>query len=203
MNVVIVANGAVNDYGFLQRELSKYPYKIACDGGLRHFNAVGITPDILIGDMDSVPHLNDNIPILRYPREKDQTDLELALAHAFERIKNTPDPAVTVLGALGGRVDHMLANIFLLHHDIPTKMKDETTVIQFVRSVCALNRADGGMVSLIPVNTASGITTSGLIYPLKNETLVFGETRGISNVLTGETATVTLSAGSLLVVQTS
>ena len=206
MKVFIIANGRQNDYDFAKKALAGATYILACDGGLRHCHNLEIVPDYIIGDMDSADGflLNEyrNVPILRFLPEKDQTDLELALAHACD----LGAKSIVVLGGLGGRLDHQLANIHVLaqaaDRDVCAEIWDEHTKVHLIKSCCLLHKNDGILVTLLPLTTtAEGIVTHGLKYPLKDESLKAGYARGVSNEITEEHAKITLKSGLLLAIQ--
>jgi len=205
MQIAIIANGEINDYPAAAAKLAGVDYLIACDGGLRHCPPLGVVPDCMLGDFDSAPPaLMDEyrimgVPALSFPCEKDETDLELAVAHAVALGADS----IVLIGASGGRVDHQLANIHVLAQsgDISMEMWDERTNIRLVRDRVTLAREGYKTVSLIPLTTeVTGITTRGLKYPLNNETLRVGQTRGVSNEFVGDAAEVVVGDGWLLVV---
>jgi thiamine pyrophosphokinase len=171
--------------------------------------SLGITPDVVIGDLDSLA-ADDikglqiaSVEIIRYPAKKDQTDLELALKLAIDRGADE----IVVFGAMGGRWDMSIANILLLAEQ---NLSGATIRIIDGRHEIMLLHAGkeitfygekGDILSLIPLGRdALGITTIGLEYPLKNDVLRLGSSRGISNVLTRNSATVFLKQGLLLCV---
>jgi thiamine pyrophosphokinase len=142
--------------------------------------------------------------ILRYAPAKDETDTELALRYAVQQA-----PArITLIGALGGRIDHELANIMLLAlpalGGIPTTIYDGATWVRLLAAgQLVLQGAAGDTVSLLPLGgDCHGVTTVNMAYPLNDETLFFGPARGISNIMLGPTAQVLVRAGRLLVVHT-
>jgi thiamine pyrophosphokinase len=205
MKTLILANGVIRDYEITRKKQTGYDYIIACDGGIRHAQALGITPDCLLGDMDSVP---DGIVetyagrALRFPPEKDSTDLALAMEHALREQASD----ITILGALGGRFDHELANIHVLAMALaagtPAEIKDERTGIRIIDREIVLEREDYEFITLIPLTTSvSGITTQGLYYPLCGEELRTGATRGVSNRFNGEKASVSIKSGLLIVIR--
>jgi len=201
--LVIFANGPIAD---LQDEARRYLHPndrlIAADGGLRYVLALGLRPERLIVDGDSLPPGADlqGIPWLRYPPEKDETDLELALQWAAAQ----PERLILVLGALGGRPDHELANLLLLA--LPVLQGKRVWLLGGAWGVTLIrggerltvHAAPGTMLSLIPLGgPAEGITTAGLKYPLRDEPLQFGPARGVSNVILQPQAHVTLRKGTL------
>ena len=205
----IFANGEIKDADITRLVLIDWDYILACDGGLRHCDAAGIVPDYIVGDLDSVSEeLLDkyqNVPVLRFFAEKDQTDLELAIAHACD----IGAESIVVFGGLGGRVDHQLANMHVLAQAVERGVEAEIwdwsrdTRIKLIKNHCRLHKTNGTLVTLIPLTTTvDGIVTEGLKYPLKNESLIVGFARGVSNQIIDEMALVSLKSGLLLVIQT-
>jgi len=203
MTAVIIANGEIKNYITTRRVLADADLIIACDGGLAHTHNMGITPHAVIGDMDSAPpdilHQMQNVTIVPYPTVKNETDLELALSFAWGHGAVN----VRILGGLGGRTDHALANLNLLATK-PRQIEiwDEETSIFLINNSLTLPRENYRTLSLIPLTTeVTGITTRGLIYPLNQETLKIGTSRGISNEFNEETATITVNEGLLFVIR--
>ncbi|HEU4322649.1 MAG TPA: thiamine diphosphokinase [Roseiflexaceae bacterium] len=208
MYAVIVANAPDLDLAAYLELIAQADLLIAADGGALPLLRAGTPPHVLVGDLDSLDAaaLQDlagrGVEIQRFPRAKDETDFELALLLAAERGADRID----VLGALGGRWDHTLANVALLA--LPaldgrqTRLLDERQVLFLVRGAASLHGRRGDTVSLIPLSgAAGGVTTAGLLYPLSDATLRFEQARGISNVLLEPPARVEVREGMLLVVQ--
>jgi len=197
MRTIVLANGAINNYAATKQALAGAEYIIACDGGLNHAHLMGITPHVVIGDMDSAdPKLLEGIHALVYPAEKDETDMELSIAHAREKGASS----IRIIGAMGGRFDHALANVHLLDENI--EIWDENTSIQLISHAMSFPRGNYDTLSLIPLTTeVTGIVTDGLFYPLNGETLKIGSSRGISNVFCKDTATVSIESGLLLAIR--
>jgi len=201
MKTAIFANGEIQDYEFIQQ--LNYDYIIACDGGLRHCHRLNIMPNYIIGDLDSVSVeiLNDyqNVPVKKFPPEKDYTDLELAIIHARE----SGTTHLEILGGFGGRFDHQLANVHVLAQaKLPTIMRDENTYLQVIDDNCSLHRDDGILVSLIPLTTTvKRVLTKGLKYPLNGENMSVGFAIGVSNEIIGKQAEVCIEGGLLVVIQ--
>lgn len=215
MRAVIFINGQVDDPTQLTRWLRDGDLLIGADGGTRHCLALGLTPHLVVGDLDSLePALvaklaAQGVTIQRHSPIKDETDLELALDTALAHKVSE----VLLLGALGGRLDHMIANVLLLAKQLPPEQKPRVPVwlvegdqlAQVVRGgECITLRAPvGSTVSLLPLSLrVTGITYSGLAYPLVNASLRLGSARGMSNVVTSTPATVQITTGVALVVQT-
>lgn len=205
--VVIIANGVPPERATVQRWLTPGARLICADGGARAALALGLSPHSVVGDFDSLDETQRarlqecGGRLIVYPQDKDWTDLELALKLAAEE----GAAEVVILGALGGRIDQQLANILLLLlpelRGIPTWIVDETQEISVVRDRIEIVGQPGEVVSLIPLGgDVHGIVTEGLQYPLRDETLTVGPARGISNVMMGQMARVTLRAGCLLII---
>jgi thiamine pyrophosphokinase len=191
---------------------------IAADFGAHHARAWGWPVHLLIGDLDSLPAedaatlAGAGVPIITALSAKDETDLELALLQALAE-----DPVqIVICAALGGRADHMLANVLLLARpnlrDRRAIIADGAETLQLLAGGetptgtprnLSLAGAPGDLLSLLPIGgDAGGVTTGGLLYPLHEETLYLGQPRGVSNVFTGTTALVSLRIGLLLVIHT-
>lgn len=204
---VLFANGQARP-GF---EINLLPgdFLVAVDGGLRHLKRLGLKPDLLIGDLDSVDAaelakiVDAGIEVRRFPPAKDQTDLELALEYA---LKN--DYAQIVIAyPFGDRVDHTLGNLNLLTRpDLAGKtfsLDDGQVEARLLDKSAQLSANPGNLISLIPWGeSVEGITTKGLEYPLINETLVPWQTRGISNVALADSIDIDFKSGCLLVIRT-
>jgi thiamine pyrophosphokinase len=188
--------------------LDRSAFVIAADSGLDHALALGFTAAVVVGDLDSVDPTAlararaDGADVEPHPAEKDETDLELALRRAVALGRRR----VTVVGGGGGRHDHLLANALVLAHDDYADLELDALVgtarLAVIRSRAALRGTPGSFVSLLPVGgTARGIRTEGLRYPLLDEELAPGTTRGVSNEFLDPVATVSLADGVLLAVQ--
>ena len=207
MRAVIFANGTLNDPRQSLAAIQAGDIVIAADGGARHCRALELTPAVVLGDFDSLSTEElaqlerEGVQVVRYPSRKDFTDLELALQHAV----CLGADEILVFGALGARWDQTLANLLLPAapglEQVCIRLLDGPQEIALLRAGEAhtLSGQAGDTVSLIPLGgDARGITTAGLEYSLVDGTLYFGATRGISNVLLGEQATVRLQDGLLL-----
>ncbi len=188
-------------------ELGERPLVIAADSGLEHAATLGLTAERVVGDMDSVDAaaLDDaaaaGIRVERHPEAKDATDLALALDAARAA---APDRLVVVTGA-GDRFDHALAVVGALCAPELAASAVEAWIgpahLWVVRHEATLPGTPGDLVSLLPVQgPVRGVTTAGLLYPLDDEDLEPGTTRGVSNEWAAATATVRVRAGVLLAV---
>ena len=205
--VLIFANGELPDPDSVGTLMQDDDFILSVDGGTRHVLSLGRIPDLVVGDLDSiVPEdrrkLDDlDVDVVVHPREKDQTDLELAIEIAVSR-----NPAkVLLLGALGGRLDHTLGNIGLLTDTrldtIETALEDGRTQVQLCRHHVRVIGQRGDLVSLIPwKGDVLGVSTENLRWKLEDESLFQNRTRGVSNEMLGETASIRVRSGLLLVI---
>ncbi len=203
MRVVIFANGSLNP----PLRLSPGDFIIAADGGTRHCLAFGLVPAVVIGDLDSLTQADlaalkvQGVEILQFPVRKDFTDLELALSHA----RSLGADEILILGALGARWDQTLANALLpaAFPDLNIRLVDGSQEFFYVRAgeMLTVSGRPGDILSLVPLGgEAQGITTKKMEYPLYDESLPLGSTRGISNVLLEDEAQISLREGFLLCV---
>jgi thiamine pyrophosphokinase len=206
MECIVVCNGWSITKELVDKYINKDTYIICADGGANHLKKFGILPDILLGDFDSISdealefYNNKKIEILNFPPEKDYTDSELSVETAIS--KGFKD--IIVLGGIGSRMDHTIANVFLLKmiHEAGCKGRliDDNNIIQLTSSDITLEKHEGYKVTLLPMTpTVEGITTKGLYYPLDNYTMRQGSTRGVSNEFLEEEAYVSIKSGLLLV----
>ena len=202
-----MANGIAPDETTVRRWLDSATRLICADGGARAALSLGLRPDVVVGDLDSLDEAQQaqlaalGCRLAVYPVAKDWTDLELALKLALEEGATE----VVILGALGGRLDQELANIMLLLlpelDNVSVRIVDERQEMFVTRSEATLAGQPGDIVSLIPWGgDVMGIITEGLMYPLRDEPLLAGPARGISNMMIGQVARVTLRSGALLVI---
>ena len=220
MQVIVLADGQVGSRTALDAAwpgwLEPGARVVAADGGARHAAGYGLRIDRWVGDGDSIDARAleavraAGASIDRLPEAKDETDLEVAIEAAV----GAGADAVVVLGALGGaRIDHALANVALLAHPalagrLAWLFDERCARLSLLDATAApaartLAGRIGDLVSLLPVaETADGVTTGGLRYPLRDEPLLLGRTRGASNVRTAPEATVALQRGRLLLIET-
>lgn len=210
MRAIIFVNGAVTDYDALARWVQPEDYLVCADGGVAHCLAIGLQPDVVVGDMDSIePDViaglaSAGVKLERHPRSKDQTDLELAL----ERAIDDGADEVLMLGALGGRLDQTLANLLILSQrgwPVPIRVAEGDQIAEMLRGGGSLTLTGypGSIVSLIPLSAeVTGVNYEGLEYDLTDATLQLGSTRAVSNVVKESPATISIGSGLALVVQT-
>lgn len=212
--IVIIANGELPDLDAARALLQTDDYLIAADGGANYLLKMGILPEIVIGDLDSVDEdtlfelTSAEVNIEQYSEDKEETDIELALRYAVE----LQPSAILIIGALGGRLDQTLANLSILTD--PTlpgfdiRLDDGVEEAFFCRAAAGkggqaeVQGRSGDTVSLIPWHggPVEGVATEGLQWPLYGETLYPEKSRGISNVMLNEVASVSTQSGLLLIV---
>lgn len=204
---IVVANGELNTPPDLEQRLAKAGLIVAADGGAAHCRALDILPQLVIGDLDSLEPATraeyeaQGVRILQHPVEKDQTDLELSLLFA----KEAGAQEIQVLGGLGHRWDHSFANLLLgVHPQFASQdilFLNGGTRLFVIRGQASLDARLGERVSLLPLGgDVLGVRTRGLQFPLTGETLAFGSSRGVSNVIVAEPAEVEAAHGILLCV---
>jgi thiamine pyrophosphokinase len=205
--VIVVTGGDPVDRAALAH-LPADALVIAADSGIEHAQDLGLTIDVAIGDFDSVAPsaleaaVAAGATVERHPEAKDATDLELALDAALLRGAR----CVHVLGGHGGRLDHLLANALLLaaprYAAAGLVAHMGAARVTVVRDEANLTGSHGDIVTLLAVGgPALGVTTSGLLYPLHDDDLLPGSTRGVSNELTRAEGGVRVRGGVLLAVQ--
>ncbi len=203
--IVLFANGELPKPNKIADRIESNDYLIAVDGGLEHMITLDLKPNLIIGDMDSIDeekleHFRiQNVKIEKYPTDKDQNDLELAIQKAAAMNPET----IWIVAALGNRIDQTLANIFLLTRedimDIDTHLVDGVRDVFLIRDEAVIVGKSGQRVSLLPIyGPVKGIRTEGLQYTLNNETLYPDRTRGISNRLINTNAKISVENGLLL-----
>ena len=202
---VIFVNGEMKNPEAVRCILRPGDLLAAADGGLHHLETLGLQPHYVVGDLDSLSESQVDqleqagVSISRFPTHKDETDLELALDLVLEKGYKT----IVIVAALGGRTDHMLGNLFLLTraslNGCDVRLDDGIEEVFLVRGRAEIRGCPGDLVSLVPLGRpALGVVSRGLEYPLRGEALRPDQTRGISNVLTGECAQISVESGPLL-----
>lgn len=212
MRALVFANGEPNDGPMVQRVLAdgQTALVVAADGGARVARYFGRKVDVVIGDMDSLPARQlesleaNGTQVYRYPPEKNETDLELALKWVARQDYRW----IRIIGGIGGRFDQMLANVYLMA--LPELSECEVMLAAGRQLIRLLSPGEhpvqgniGDTLSLIPISHAvTGIQTYNLRYPLRQETLDFGPARGVSNVIDDVDAAIHFETGLLLLVHT-
>lgn len=196
---------SVEDIKLYKRIKTKEDDIIICaDGGYDALIYTSIVPNVVIGDFDS---LKSNVPkeieVVKYPTDKDKTDLEICIDYALERGCDT----IFMLGALGGRIDHTIGSLcamkYVLEHGASPMILNGKSRIYLIDNEIQISRENFDYVSLIPcTDKVTGITTTGLKYELNNDELLKSNSLGISNEFYSNTATVKIENGLLYVICT-
>ena len=192
----------------VRQHLPADAYVIAADSGYAHAIAMGFVPHELVGDMDSIAAVDitdardSNILISQFPADKDLTDTEIAISSAIAR----QSTHITVVSGGGDRFDHVLA---MVHSLASSALTVETTLLMGTARVSyatytkefRITTQPGNTISLIPIGGAATVTTTGLQWELNNDTLQSFVSRGVSNIATGESVSISVTDGSLAVVE--
>lgn len=198
MRAVIIGNGKIKDYGYIKNKLHGSDFIICADGGYNHAVKMDLKPDVLIGDFDSAKDFEEFKDRIKYPERKDFTDGELAVMYAVEHEFDD----VVLIGMTGNRIDHTMADIMLLDKCKKGVLIDDNNEVYLLKDTITVKGTKGQTLSIIPVKgDVEGVTTNGLEYPLCNETLYFGSSRGVSNVMLDDSCNVTITNGIALVIK--
>ena len=198
----VFCNGQLENPADVKQIANDCDLLIAADGGAKYFFDIGLTPQVIIGDMDSIDSdmwkSKSGIEYIRYPVDKDKSDAELAVEYALEH----ECKQVILVAATGGRLDHILGNIALVagYPGRVAILDGISTLIAVDKSEkCVLHGRVGAIVSLMPYSTGPfKVRTIGLRYPLQDECLI-SATHGLSNELSQTEACICVSDGILLV----
>jgi thiamine pyrophosphokinase len=207
-NTVVVFAGGPAPSALTAESLPPDAQVVAADSGAGHALALGLRVDLAVGDFDSIAPAelaeleSANARIERHPAEKDATDLELALDAAM----SLEPGGIVVVGGAGGRLDHMLGGLLLLGAERYAGPELDALLgpatIHVIRHERVLAGKVGELISLLAVHgPAAGVTTVGLAYPLRGETLAPGSSRGISNLFAQAEARISLQRGVMLAVR--
>jgi len=201
----IFANGELDNPLYFLPLIQQGDFLIAVDGGIKHLLSMNLTPNLAIGDFDSLTQdeslyiENNRVQKISLNREKNETDLEIAI-QTIVRMGYTD---ITLLGVLGGRLDHTLENLLILSKSIwknvSFKILDHTQEIFLIRNEIKFLSGLDEIVSLIPLSVkVSGVKTDGLKYKLIDEDLFRQNARGISNYSISNQVSIKIKSGILL-----
>lgn len=211
MRAVIISGGRA-DKAFMKRELAgeSRDLLIAADSGLEACYALGLMPDVMLGDFDSVSgkikeyYRLNGVQTFTYPEKKDETDTELAVRYAINR----QAAQIILYGATGSRLDHTLANLSLLQlgleHGIDMQIRDKYNRIRLIKGRCVLQKQQlfGNYISLLPMGGAvEDICLTGFRYSLDHGRMPQGSSLGVSNVLDDEAGMISAGSGILILIE--
>ena len=174
---------------------------IAADGGFAALEGLGLSPDLVVGDFDSLGYVPPHPHIVRHPAEKDDTDTALALSEGWSRGYRN----FHIYGSLGGRLDHTLANVQLLCGLVEQGgqgmlVGPGMTVTAVHNGTLELEGETGRTLSIFCLGEpAQGVTLEGLKYPLHGATMTVQVPLGVSNEFLGGHARITVERGTLVV----
>ncbi|MBU3226876.1 thiamine diphosphokinase [Clostridium algidicarnis] len=206
MKIVIVAGGNPPSFNLLNDEIRDCDFLIAADKGGEVLYRAGISPNILLGDFDSIDekvfnHFKTNLEDIEiYPKEKDFTDTELALIKALEKKAKE----IVFLGCTGSRLDHMLANLGLLEtcldNGVDAYIKDDNNCIFLRNKNCSLKGEYGQILSFQAFKEeVEEFNIYGAKYDLRDYRLQFGDPRTVSNEFLKEDVRIEFKKGIVMV----
>jgi len=208
LKAVILTNGSVPELDLILAEQKGAGIIICVDGGAVWAKEHGITPHMIIGDMDSIPlellcyFREKGIEIIQYPREKDETDTQIAVDIA---LKHGADE-ITILGGAGSRIDHTYGNILLLvrihMRGARGKILDRHNEIYVSKNTFVIDGKPGQTLSILPLGENVKISrTQGLYYPIRDKLLPIDYPYGVSNVFTQHQATIEVVSGWAIIIR--
>lgn len=212
MRGLIISGGNIRDEFACEKiKTGGYDMIMAADSGMDFLYRNHLTPDIIVGDFDSVDHdaldffKEDNrIEFCRLNPEKDDTDTEYAIRDALSR----GITQLTILGGTGSRIDHVLGNISLLgiglEENVEIELVDEHNRVRMIDKPLSIRKDEqfGRFVSLIPyTGSVEHVTLTGFKYTLDDYTMGGFNSLGVSNEITEEVAHIEFSSGILLVIE--
>jgi len=199
---ILFLNGDLPSVKSIRKYCKSGDYVICADGGANGITKSGIIPNIIIGDLDSITPSNLKLfkkkgVEIRMISEQDTTDFEKSLFYIIEHNLNN----VIVFGAVSGRPDHTLNNFSIMkryYEILDIKMIDKEFEIFYIKNQINFKSELGKTVSFMAMPTVKGITTKGLKYALKNESLEFGIREGTLNKTSAKSINISFKSGHLL-----
>lgn len=199
-NCAIVCGAPIENKAWFSYEIKVYDFIIAADSGYDHLNSIGVPPDVLIGDMDSINNIPDDIQCYKFPVKKDLTDFSICLEYCL----NNNFENIDVYGAWGSRADHSLAAIFAMlqysKKGLTIRIINELSQFIIVSDTVKIPK-NNGYVSVFSLDgTAYGVTLKNFEYPLHNFDLVSCSPLGVSNRIIADFGEISVDKGYLLVI---
>ena len=209
--VIIIANGEIEDLRFYRSVITEEDFIICADGGSYLAYLLGIRPDMIVGDVDSIDKeliekfrkSNSDIIIAKFPKNKDKSDLELALERAVILKPNE----IIILAGLGKRIDHELTNILLMlgqkEYLYKIKFLSNNSELFTLSKNTVIKNKKGKVLTLIPLTAViKNVNTDGLKYEIKNKNLMWGNSLTLSNIIMKKEAKIEHDGGILICVIT-
>ncbi len=202
MRAIVIAGGTVAEPAFYKPLVLADDFIICADSGYIHAEAMGLKPNLVIGDFDSssqvgVPH---DVPRIVLPVEKDQTDLHAAICYAIKQGATE----ILLFGARGTRLDHSLAAVSLVYmglmQHVTIRIIDEHNELFMFCGSAEIQKRPGCKLSLMPLTPVTGIRTEGLYYSVDGADMDWGNPYGVSNEFAADTARVTIESGVMMVI---
>lgn len=207
----LVLNGQIDDYDYIRKVIKDNIYEliIAVDGGANHLYKMGIVPNYILGDLDSIDndvrsyYENSNVVFKKFPSKKDEIDSQLAVL----LVEEVGLLGIDIYAGLGGRIDHELANIQLLYYILdrgmyPRIISDKEEIYILKDDEMNLKGNIGDIVSIIPIRgDVRGLTLTNMEYSVDELDLKYSVTRGISNVMNSEDVFINVRDGCILVIK--
>ena len=212
MKYLIISGGHMDDaFAVEWLQKNKYDCMIAADSGMNFLQRNEITPDVIAGDFDSAASESlqmfsemPGVEVIRLNPVKDDTDTEFVICEAIRRGARE----ITVLGATGTRLDHVLANVYLLgiglQEGVSMELVDAHNRIRMIDSHLEIKKTEqfGDFVSILPVKgDAGGVTLAGMKYPLEDAFVSSFSSLGVSNEIIEDVAKISVEQGTLLVIE--
>lgn len=205
---VIFAGAKINDYSVCWEYMAEADTVICCDSGMHHTKAMGITPDFIVGDFDSVnptvleEYRKMGIEVHQYPAHKDQTDMQIGIELALDKGAEE----LFIFGGIGSRLDHTLANAQLLYgllkKGVRARLINENNYVELIDKELVLEKGRWDFVSLVPLSMeVLGITLTGFSYPLNEYDLqIDDEILAVSNEIIEDVAKISIKSGYAFVI---
>ena len=200
---VVVGGADINNYEYIKTRITENDYVVFCDSGLKHMKELGVTPSLIVGDFDSYNNPNLDVETIVLPCEKDDTDTVFAVKEAINRGYDE----FLLIGVIGARLDHTLANVSILLYLESLSKKgviiDDYSEMEIVSKEPAFIDDSYAFFSLLNITgTAKGVTIKNAKYPLDNAEITCEYQYAVSNeVLSGKTAEVSVQNGKLLLIK--
>ncbi|PIE76896.1 MAG: thiamine diphosphokinase [Clostridiales bacterium] len=204
MITALIVNGTATDGNFLRKELADVGFIIAVDGGMHQLDAIAVTPNVLVGDLDSYhycgDHLAASVEIVKLNPEKDLSDLEFAIQLAVQRGATE----LRLFNAVGDRLDHSLINFNVLMQakqlGVLAEWRAPKQRLIVAQQHQVLTNISGQTFSIIPLTNLSGVTIRGAKYPLTNQVIEHYSSRCLSNIAVDDSVSITIEQGDAFIV---
>lgn len=200
MKAIIIASGSSVKKEIFNEKYTLNDYLICADGGLNYLNSIGIIPNLIVGDFDSVDitllEKYKGVNTKKFPTEKNFTDTEIAIEEAIANGCRE----IIIFGATGTRLDHTIANILLIERyikkGVSIEIVDNNNFISILNKDIKINKKEGYYLSIVPITEyIDGITLKGMKYPLYNVRVERGSTLCISNEIIDDIAEINIKIG--------